>query len=40
VFLKVDNISGSFGPKGYQSLYAYPAPDISFKVGVKWRFFE
>jgi len=40
VFLKVDNISSSFGPKGYYSLYGYPAADISFKVGIKWRFFE
>ena len=40
VFLKVDNISSSFGPKGYFSLYGYPAADLSFKVGIKWRFFE
>ena len=40
VFLKVDNISAYFGPKGYYSLYGYPYPDLSFRVGVKWRFFE
>jgi hypothetical protein len=40
VFLKVDNISSYFGPKGYMSLYGYPASDLSFRVGVKWRFFE
>lgn len=40
VFVKVDNISSSFGPKGYYSLYGYPAADVSFRVGVKWRFFE
>lgn len=40
VFLKVDNISSYFGPKGYYSLYGYPAQDLSFKVGIKWRFFE
>lgn len=40
IFLKVDNISSSFGPKGYYSLYGYPAPDLSFRVGIKWRFFE
>lgn len=40
VFLKVDNISSSFGPKGYYSLYGYPAADLSFRVGIKWRFFE
>ncbi len=40
VFLKVDNISSSFGPKGYYSLYGYPASDLSFRVGIKWRFFE
>lgn len=40
VFLKVDNISAYFGPKGYYALYGYPAADLSFKVGVKWRFFE
>lgn len=40
VFLKVDNISSYFGPKGYYSLYQYPAADLSFRVGVTWRFFE
>src|ERR1043165_2514215 len=40
VFLKVSNISSTFGPKGYYSLYRYPAPDISFHFGIKWRFFE
>ncbi|HLP19132.1 MAG TPA: putative porin, partial [Chitinophagales bacterium] len=40
VFLKVDNISSYFGPKGYYSLYGYPASDLSFRVGIKWRFFE
>ncbi len=40
VFLKVSNISSSFGPKGYYSLYGYPAADISFQFGIKWRFFE
>jgi hypothetical protein len=40
VFLKVENISSSFGPKGYFSLARYPAPDVSFKFGIKWRFFE
>ena len=40
VFLKVNNISSSFGPKGYNSLYQYPAPDLSFQFGLKWRFFE
>ncbi|MES2620783.1 MAG: putative porin [Bacteroidota bacterium] len=40
VFLKVNNISSSFGPKGYYSLYRYPARDVSFQFGLKWRFFE
>lgn len=40
VFLKVNNISSSFGPKGYYSLYKYPARDVSFQFGLKWRFFE
>jgi hypothetical protein len=40
IFLKVDNISSSFGPKGYFTSYLYPAADIAFKAGVKWRFFE
>ncbi len=40
VFVKVDNISSSFGPKGYFTLSGYPAADVSFRVGVKWRFFE
>ncbi|MFN8321128.1 MAG: putative porin [Chitinophagales bacterium] len=40
VFLKVDNISSYFGPKGYFSLYQYPAADLSFRVGITWRFFE
>jgi len=40
VFLKVTNISSSFGPRGYFSLYNYPAADVSFQFGLKWRFFE
>lgn len=40
VFLKVDNILSGIGLKGYYSLYQYPAPDLSFKVGIRWRFFE
>ena len=41
VFLKVDNISSSFMRRGgYYSLYGYPAADLSFRVGIKWRFFE
>jgi hypothetical protein len=40
VFLKVDNISSSFGTNGYYAAFQYPATDISFRAGVKWRFFE
>ena len=40
VFLKVSNISSEFGPKGYFSAFHYPAADITFQAGVKWRFFE
>ncbi len=40
VFVKLDNISAFFGPKGYYASYLYPAPDFSFRVGIKWRFFE
>lgn len=40
VFLKVDNILSGVGLKGYYSLYQYPAADVSFKVGIRWRFFE
>ncbi len=40
VFLKVSNISSEFGPQGYFSLFHYPAADITFQAGVKWRFFE
>ncbi|MDB5282596.1 MAG: hypothetical protein JWO06_1671, partial [Bacteroidota bacterium] len=40
VFLKVTNISSAMISKGYYSAYQYPAADISFQAGVKWRFFE
>ncbi len=40
IFLKVSNISSEFGPQGYFSAYRYPAADITFQAGVKWRFFE
>jgi hypothetical protein len=40
VFLKVDNIISAIEQKGYYPLYYYPAADISFKVGIMWRFFE
>ncbi len=40
IYLKVSNISSEFGPQGYFSLYHYPAADITFQAGVKWRFFE
>lgn len=40
IFLKLDNISSFFGTKGYYASYLYPAPDFSFRVGLKWRFFE
>jgi hypothetical protein len=40
IFLKVENISSKFGPKGYYTSYLYPAQDIAFKGGVRWRFFE
>lgn len=40
VFLKVDNILSGAGLKGYYSLNGYPAPDVSFKFGLRWRFFE
>lgn len=40
IFLKVSNISSEFGPQGYFSLANYPAADITFEAGVKWRFFE
>jgi hypothetical protein len=40
IFLKVSNISSEFGPQGYFSAFHYPAADITFQAGVKWRFFE
>ena len=40
IFLKVSNISSELGPQGYFSLFHYPAADITFQAGVKWRFFE
>lgn len=39
IFLKVDNLT-SAGGRGYYPMYAYPAADLSFKAGIKWRFFE
>ena len=38
IFLKVTNLTSAGG--GYFSAYAYPAADITFQAGVKWRFFE
>jgi len=40
VLLVVTNLASAVTSKGYYSLYRYPAPDISFKFGIKWRFFE
>jgi hypothetical protein len=40
VMLKVDNISSMFGTKGYYMSYLYPAQNLSFRVGITWRFFE
>ena len=40
IFLKVSNISSEFGPGGYFTTFHYPASDITFQAGVKWRFFE
>jgi len=40
VMLKVDNISSLFGTKGYYTNYLYPAQNLSFRVGITWRFFE
>lgn len=40
ISLKVDNLLSVVGLKGYNSLYQYPAQDISFRAGVSWRFFE
>ena len=38
MFFKVTNLTSAGG--GYFSAYAYPAADITFQAGVKWRFFE
>ena len=40
IYLKVSNISSEFGTQGYFSLFHYPAADITFGAGIKWRFFE
>ena len=40
IFLKVTNISSNIGGKGYYQMYGYPATDLSFQFGLKWRFFE
>lgn len=40
IFLKIDNLSSALGGKGYFSAYQYPAADLSFRAGVRWRFYE
>lgn len=40
ISLKVDNISGLFGPKGYYNAALYPSRSLSFRAGIIWRFFE
>lgn len=40
IYLKVSNISSELGPHGYFGLANYPAADITFGAGIKWRFFE
>ena len=40
IFMKVDNISGLFGPRGYYNASLYPSRNLSFRVGIIWRFFE
>lgn len=37
IFLKLDNVLSSLGN---YSLYSYPQADLSFKFGLRWRFFE
>ncbi|MFN8276569.1 MAG: putative porin [Chitinophagales bacterium] len=40
LFLTGTNLSRGIKQSGYYSTYLYPAADIGFRFGVKWRFFE
>lgn len=40
VFLTGTNLSRGLKQTGYYTAYLYPAADIGFKFGLKWRFFE
>ncbi|MCS6933980.1 MAG: putative porin [Chitinophagales bacterium] len=39
-FAKIDNVVSAILGKGYYALYRYPAQNLSFRVGISWRFYE